>query len=242
MAALTENKDFSNAVVGLTRSDDQMKRTAALSFLDARWRENRPAFVQNFPGVEAKMQLYQQVSEYLSPEEATKREMRADDPSTASARETLGKIADKETEGVDANTVLRKLAPHWLPFTGAGAPVSNDASASANAMLADWNFNYKDLRTAGMDQAGADAVATQRMQKIWGVSDTNGGRMMKYPPEQYYQKMPVGGFQYIKDQLNADVEAAATAQGIKLQAAAIAPGPNQKKLADTEDWERTANG
>ena len=231
MQALAANKDFSGAVVGLTRSGDPDKVGAAYGFLDKQWRENRPAFLKDYPGVETPMQTYQSDIAYKSSADAIKNLQRADDPAMAAAMETRGKTADKELESITADKVLRKIAPGalggWIPFTGPGAPVSSDANASADAMRAEWASQYRDLRANGLDQAGAEAGATERLRKVWSPSDTNGGRVMRYAPEAFYPKDASGGRKYIADQLSQDVQDAAKAIGIDL-----APGAEHALVAN----------
>lgn len=240
MQALAANKDFSGAVVGLTRSGDPDKVGAAYGFLDKQWRENRPAFLKDYPGVETQMQIYQNDIAYKSAPDAIKRLQRADDPAVAAAMEDRGKVADKELESITADKVLRKIAPGamggWIPWTGAGAPVSNDMNASSDAMRAEWAYNYRDLRANGLDQAGADAGATERLRKVWSPSETNGGRVMRFAPEAFYPKDATGGQRYIADQLAQDVTDTAKAHGIDL-----APGAEHALVADQATEQDIAN-
>jgi hypothetical protein len=240
MAALAANPDFSGAVVGLTRSGDVDKTTAAFSFLDAQRQDNRPAFLKNYPGVETRLQQYQSDLAYKTPEETVKRLNQADDPAAAAAMETRGKAADKELESITADRVLRKIAPGalggWIPFTGPGAPVSNDMNASSDAMRAEWANQYRDLRANGLDQAGADAGATERLRKVWSPSDTNGGRLMRFAPEAFYPKDATGSQKYIGQQLAQDVQDTTKAHGIDL-----APNAEHALVADQTTEQDIAN-
>jgi len=222
MAALAQNKDFSNAVAGLTRSGDPAKAGPAFSFLDKQWRENPEAFKKEYgEEMETRMQVFQDKIAWMPPDQAMKEMQRANDPGTARTIAANRDDADKFLKDVTSNQVLKQLGPGWLggwvPFTGSGAPVSNDANASASAMLADYRSNVRDLYGESGDRGQAEAAALVRMQQKWGVSETNGGRVMAYPPEMHYPKDVTTGKQdYITQQLNQDVADAARAHGLDL--------------------------
>jgi hypothetical protein len=223
MAALASNKDFSNAVAGLTRSGDPAKAGPAFSFLDKQWRENPEAFKKEYGGeMETRMQVFQDKIAWMPPDQAMKEMQRANDPGTARTIAANRDEADKFLKDANSNQVLKQLGPGWLggwvPFTGAGAPVSNDANASASAMLADYRSNVRDLYGESGDRGQAESAALVRMQQKWGASDTNGGRVMAYPPEMHYPKDATGKQDYITQQLNQDVSDAARAHGLDLGA------------------------
>jgi hypothetical protein len=221
MAALASNKDFSNAVAGLTRSGDPAKAGPAFSFLDKQWRENPEAFKKEYGGeMETRMQVFQDKIAWMPPDQAMKEMQRANDPGTARTIAANREEADKFLKDVTSNQVLKQLGPGWMngwiPFSGAGAPVSNDANASASAMLADYRSNVRDLYGESGDRGQAEAAALVRMQQKWGVSEINGGRITAYPPEAHYPPDAAGKRDYITQQLNQDVSDAAHAHGLDL--------------------------
>jgi hypothetical protein len=83
-------------------------------------------------------------------------------------------------------------------------------------MLADYRSNVRDLYGESGDRGQAESAALVRMQQKWGVSETNGGRVMAYPPEMHYPPDATGKRDYITQQLNQDVSDAARAHGLDL--------------------------
>ncbi|WP_036286913.1 phage tail tip lysozyme [Methylosinus sp. PW1] len=217
LEALAQNKDFTNAVAGLTRSGDPGKAEAAYGFLDKQWRQNPEAFKKEYGAdIETKMAVFQDKIAFMTPDAAAKAMAVADDPATARAKEGRREEADKALKDLSSDHIAKQLFGSWVPFMSPGSPVSNDANMSSSALLADYRSAYRDLFAESGDKSLSEKRALERVSQKWGASDLNGGRVMAYPPERYYAPDINGSRKYVTDQLNADVDAAAKRNGIEL--------------------------
>jgi hypothetical protein len=221
MQALASNKDFANAVGGLTRSGDPAKAGAAFSFMDKQWRENPEAFKEEYGAdMATRLAVWQDKIAFMSPDQAMREMQRANDPNVIKAMDGLREQADKENKDLTGDKVVSKVFGSWVPFMSPGSPVSNDTNGSSAAMLADYRAAYRDLYAeSGGDKTIADKRALERVQMKWGPSDLNGGRVMQYPPERYYPPDINGSRAYFNNQLSqAVVDASA-----HMQAAGVDP-------------------
>lgn len=244
MAALAGNKEFSNAVAGLTRSGDPQKASAAYGFLDKQWRENPEAFKKEFGAdMATKLAVWQDKLAFMPPDQAMREMQKANDPSTAQAVEARRDEADKITKDLTSDSITKHLFATWgwVPLTAPGSPVSNDASASSSAMLADYRAAYRDLYAESGDKGIAEKRAVERLQLKWGASDLNGGRVMAYPPERYYLPDVNGSRKYVTDQL----EDAIHEVSVKMGAGGVDPlkvrAAPRALIADQQTQEDIAN-
>ena len=133
------------------------------------------------------------------------------------AAQSMIEARDKAGVPVDTKTLndfLKDLAPSdltsafdesILPFT---SPSLGPASREA-AIMADYKelaeLHYK----AARDPEQAKAKALHDMKRLYSVSRYAGeGRVMRFPPEKYYPSVG-GSFDYMGDQLRADLKQAA---------------------------------
>lgn len=240
--ALAQNKDFTNAVAGLTRSGDPGKAEAAYGFLDKQWRQNPEAFKKEYGAdIETKMAVFQDKIAFMTPDAAAKAMAVADDPATARAKEGRREEADKALKDLSSDSITKQLFGSWVPFRSPGSPVSNDANMSSSALLADYRSAYRDLFAESGDRNLSEKRALERVSQKWGASDLNGGRVMAYPPERYYAPDINGSRKYVSDQLAADVEAAAKRNGIELAHAQEYLGSPHSLVADQTTQEDVAS-
>jgi hypothetical protein len=217
MQALAGQKEFVNAVGGLARSGDPGKVAAAFGFMDKQYRENPLAFAKDYgKDMVSKMAVWQGKIAFMGPEQAAKELQRQSDPSTQQAYDALHKQAKEQLKDLTPDQVINKVFDGWLSLQP-GAPVSDTAASSANAMLQDYRSIYGDIYAQSGDKTLAENEAAKQLQAKWGVSAMNGGRVMAYPPEaqSLYPPDIFGRKDYIKAQLQNDIAelAAKTYQG-----------------------------
>jgi len=209
MQALASNKDFTNAVAGLTRSDDPQKASVGYGFLDKIYGDNLDAFEKDYPGMKARVANWQENLAYKSQDEQIASLRKADTPEAERAREGLRQQADHETKDTTPAQVLGKVAGWTVPGFGPGAPDagSREVGSSGAGMLADYRARVRDYRSQGLTQGQADEAATKDLRTVWGQSDVNGGRMMRYAPEMQPQYQPLdGSMNWFKGQLGQFVD------------------------------------
>ncbi|HZH50258.1 MAG TPA: hypothetical protein VEZ16_00100 [Microvirga sp.] len=159
-------------VEGLTNTTDYGKYTAAMSGMDQLLRRNPEAFVQAFGAdAVAKVQGWQARLAWETPDEGAKR---------------LGKLADGRSGKIIEE--MRSEAREWAKKKGDEEAISElgvDPSARAS-FLADYRQLIEDANVEAGDPEAAHKAALTTLKTIWKESPTNGGRVMKYAPEQYY--------------------------------------------------------
>ncbi|MFI5012030.1 MAG: lysozyme [Hyphomicrobiales bacterium] len=220
--ALMQSKDMTGAILGLVRSGDVAKMSAAFAAMDALQRQNDLAFKKDFGESASKdLFLWQHKLAFETPEQIAKDIQRQNDPTRHAADEKMDKLAEAgPLKGLTGAAVLKKFSG-W--FSPAGAPMSEAPAQMAMALRDDYAMLFKDSFRDHGDATLADQYAMQELQKKWGVSPSNGGRLMSYPPERYYPQV-AGSHDYLAKQLDADVVKLAGDQGIKLAAPLIPLG------------------
>ncbi|SDQ99944.1 Phage-related lysozyme (muramidase), GH24 family [Rhizobiales bacterium GAS113] len=237
MAALMQSKDVSGAIQGLARSGDPAKMGAAYSAMDTMQRQNDVAFKKEFGESASKdLFLWQNKLAYEPPDQVAKDIQRLNDPSRHGADVKMDEAAKPALAAATPAKIVGKFGG-WLPGTGVGSPVSDAPSQQLQALKSDYDMLFKDSFRDHGDASLADKYATQELQKKWGVSSSNGGRLMQYPPEKYYP--PVGGStSYIAEQLHADVRKVAGDQGIMMP---LDEAGNMAPIPVTGDQQRAGN-
>ena len=190
--ALLREEGFRVAVAGASRSGDPVKMNAAYSFMDSLQKQNPLQFDKQFPDSLKDLRAWQSNLAFYPPDEAAKRMLQANDPAQSAAREASDKAANKALENFSPSKVVSKFSTGFLMFgTTAQAPVSEQAGIAAGALKADYDANFRDGFAATGDANAADNFAMEKLNLKYGVSASNGNRVMAYPPERYYPQ--VGG-------------------------------------------------
>jgi hypothetical protein len=118
--------------------------------------------------------------------------LQANDPAQSAAREASDKMADKALANFSPSKVVSKFSTGFLMFgTTAQPPISEQAGIAAGALKADYDKNFRDGFAATGDANAADNFAMEKLNLKYGMSPSNGNRVMAYPPERYYPQ--VGG-------------------------------------------------
>ncbi|WP_165820062.1 transglycosylase SLT domain-containing protein [Microvirga sp. KLBC 81] len=184
-ATLADNK-LAQTVEGLTKTTDYGKYTAAMSGMDQLLRRNPDLFVQTFGAdAVAKVQGWQARLAWETPDEGAKR---------------LGKLADGRTSKIVEE--MRSEAREWAKKKGDDAAINDlgiDASARA-AFLADYRQMIEDANIEAADPEAAHKAALTTLKTVWKESPTNGGRVMKHAPEQYYPAVD-GSHEWMRQQV-----------------------------------------
>lgn len=170
-ATLADAK-LKQTVEGLANTTDYGKYTAAMSGMDQLLRRNPDAFVATFGAdAVAKVQGWQARLSWETPDEGAKR---------------LGKLADGRSGKIVDE--MRSEAREWAKKKGDEEAISDvgiDAAARAS-FLADYRQLIEDANVQAGDPEAAHKAALTTLKTIWKESPTNGGRVMKHAPEQYY--------------------------------------------------------
>lgn len=209
-AALMQNKDLQKSIVGLSQSDDPQKMSAAYSVLDAEYQRDPMHFSERFGGrTEANLYLWQDKRQYMTPEAMMKEMRRANDPAEKARQDARKTEAREAIKKLTVNDAVKALDPSWFFRASAPAAVSvnNQAIDMPGLLMTEYKRQYE---TAYIDTGSpevAQRLAAERLKKVWGKSDANGGEMMRRAPELYYQPVE-GKHDYIKEQFDRDVKAA----------------------------------
>lgn len=111
-----------DALIGMARSGDPAKMTAAFSALDAERRRDPDGFNKRFPGVEDRLEVWNAKMAYMPAETIAKEMARVDDPAAQKARQALTTEAEKKTKNLTSADVAGYFDESVLPFTSPGAP------------------------------------------------------------------------------------------------------------------------
>ncbi len=216
MTAVTNDEKIRDAVIGNARSGDPNKVAAAYTFLGQQYTASPATFDHRFPGVGADLTTWQVKTAYQPPAVAAQQMVEAQTPQGIAARDDAKAAAEPYLKDLNASKVASMIAGSSIPFQGAGAPVEQ---ASAGLMR-EFGDTFRDIYSRTGDQAQAQRLAVQVLQRTWGQSEfsgqtwDHGGALMKYPPEQvtnpktgqpFYPEV-AGSHSYISDQINATID------------------------------------
>jgi hypothetical protein len=131
--------------------------------------------------------------------------LQSNDPAQSAARKASDEAADKALANFSASKVVSKFSTGFLMFgTTAQAPVSEQAGIAAGALKADYDKNFRDGFAATGDPNAADNFAMEKLNLKYGMSPSNGNRVMAYPPERYYPQVG-GSHDWMTEQLDAEL-------------------------------------
>lgn len=188
------------AVLGMARSGDPNKMGVAYTFLDQQFRQNPMLFEARF-GAEARSDLsaWQNVRQFLSPEQLAKDALDARDPARENARKTLREKADTDTKALTPQQVTNEFLTTlqaWTPFGAQRFLPSGEVPAQVQGELVnEYRDAYKYQFGKSGDGDDAKKFAMDTLKLKWGASPANGGRVMMYPPENSPAYAPVGASQ-----------------------------------------------
>lgn len=196
-----------DALVGMSRSGDPAKMTAAFSALDAERRRDPVGFTKAFgKTVENRLEEWSARMAFMPAETLAKEMTRVDDPSMAKARDAMRSEGLKKIEKLTAAQIAGYFDESILPFTDPAPPAS---PLQAGALKADFEAEFGDLYAAIGDEGKARQIAVERLKKVWAPSALNGGRLTKFAPEKSPAYPTINGsHDYLVKQLDADVRAA----------------------------------
>jgi hypothetical protein len=203
MKTLLGQKEFVGAVSGMMSSKDPARMTAAMSFVDQRWRQNAAEAEGQFGSAAiTRMQAWQALKDTFSPQELAERLNVSDDPSTVKSREVAKEAAEKEIKSLSSADMAYKLGSGW-PVIGrltGSTPAAPFDSIKGGELVADYSATYTALRTYGVDPDKANELAVKRLATTWGPSAAAGNQIMKNPPERLYPQID-GKSDWIGDDL-----------------------------------------
>ena len=234
LAAMSEDEGFRKALIANSRSGDPQRMHGAFTAMRAVADAAPMEFDARF-GKEAASQLnlWDSLQNYTAPE-AAKMMLALSDPSQAAARKSRDEAADVSLKTMTPASVLRMFSQRQVlnPLTWtSGAPeppvtATDNPRASPDALLGDYREAYKTRFALDGSADAASSYALQAVQKKWGVSEINGGRLMPYPPERFYPAVE-GGYGWIGAQLDADVKKAAGNMGVTVGDLPVPTTPEQ---------------
>ena len=202
------------------------KMKAAYGFLGQQFDTNPVGFRGDF-GKEAAGQLlaYRNALAFLPPDIAAKRVQGWTDPAQEETRMGVASTAKDELKSLTADQVAQKFSSFSFlnPATWDGVrtptPNSDAAATSAEGLRNDYAQAYTYQRQLGMDAAHADKNALQVLGTKWGVSETNGGNLMQFPPEAKFPSIN-GSHDWIAEQLDKEIYEVSGASKARPQIAA----------------------
>ncbi len=200
-----------DALIGMSRSGDPAKMTAAFSALDAERRRDPEGFNKKFPSVEDRLEVWNAKMASMPAESIAKEMSRVDDPAMQKARETLRSEATEKTKKLTASDVAGYFDQSVLPFTAPGAPAQ---PLQGGELKADFDREFAGLYAELGDEGKAREIAVERLKRVWAPSVLTGGRLMRFAPEKSPAYPPINGsHDWLQKQLDADVRSALYGMG-----------------------------
>lgn len=205
-------------------SRDADQRDTAFKVFDGLYREHRQATQRAFTEEDIKrLQDYQALAPILPPDQLKERLDPGTDPQTLKLRETLVAEGRKVAADVPTSVILNNFDPSYKLFDQADAPFDPIASA---ALRRDYETVFAERYAVTPNKAIANQQATEQLSAKWGITKTGWdgvqviggvagdalglsdwrvskgtrGRLMSYPPENYYPTVD-GSHQWLADQL-----------------------------------------
>lgn len=198
-------KEMRDSLIGMSRSGDPAKMATAFSLMDAAQRRDPDGFNKLYGrDVENRMATWLVRSQYMPADQLAKEEARYNDPAMQKARETLSETAMTATKKLTPSDIAGYIGGSWIPFAGAGAPVT---PAQSQRLVAEYREEYAATFAEVGDESKARELAVQRIGRVWGPSPINNGTLMRFPPERTYQPLN-GSHEWLAKQLDDDIRAA----------------------------------
>jgi hypothetical protein len=192
-----------NTAVGMTRAPASETMMQGYQMLDSFYRQNPDATARSLKsGDFDRLQDWQAWQQFYTPNEVQERMRKSVDPQFAAAREKVRDEGMKLAADISDSTVLDLFDPSYLPFNQPGQPV---VPAQMAQLRSDFARIFADRYSMVGDKTIAAQQAAERLKTVWGGSDTNGGRLMRYPPEKYYPPID-GSHGWMRKQLETDLK------------------------------------
>ncbi len=208
--ALLAQVPVRDALIGMTRSGDPAKMTAAFSALDAERRRDPEGFAKKFLSVEDRLEVWNAKMAFMPAESIAKEMQRVDDPAQQKARKSLRDDAEEKIKKITPSDVAGYFG-NWVPFSAPGEPA---APLQAGELKADFEREFTGLYAEIGDEGKAREVAVERLKRVWAPSALNGGRLTKFAPERSPAFQPINGsFDWMKKQFDNDVQQALVGMG-----------------------------
>lgn len=202
-------KQAKGELAGMLRSKDVAKITTGLSYLDAIERDRPDAFQRSFDeNTQKQLTAYRENLDYASPAEIADRIKQSADPATRKAREALKKEIKPEVDKLTFDDLSKQFDGSWRRFVtlGYSGGINEPFTPEQRTIMLE---DYKSLLSDQYSESGnmdfAKREAMGRLQRVWGVSGTNGNRLMKRPPEMYAQTVD-GSHDWMAPQVNAALD------------------------------------
>lgn len=209
--AVFDDAGIRDAVIGMARSGDPAKMTAAFSVLDAERRRDPDAFTRRFPGIEDRLDVWTSKMAFMPAEAIAKEMSRVDDPAMQKARQALTAEAEKKTKNLTGADVAGYFDESPMPFTAPGAPAQ---PLQAGELKADFDREFAGLYAELGDEGKAREIAVERLKRVWAPSALNGGRLTRFAPERSPAYPPINGsHDWMAKQLDNDVRMTVAGMG-----------------------------
>jgi uncharacterized protein (TIGR02594 family) len=209
--ALIAQAPVRDALIGMSRSGDPAKMTAAFAAMDAERRRDPEGFNKRFPTVEDRLEVWNAKMAFMPAETIAKEMSRVDDPAMEKARQALRSEAAEKVKKVTVSDVAGYFDESWLPGTSPAAPAD---VLQGGVLKADFEREFAELYVAIGDEGQAREKAVERLKRVWAPSALNGGQMTKFAPEKASAYPPIGGsHQWLVKQLDNDVRQAVAGMG-----------------------------
>lgn len=202
MMATIKLDPIRDGIRGAARSNDPAKFGPAMQFLDVAWgrspREVEATFGSDTVDL---LQDWQATLRYATPEEQAKAMQVRGDPQYQERRKRL--MGDGRTLA-RKETMASLIGDFDQPgvFNAPRAPIDE---MTRDTFLSDYEGLFAQRYASTLDAGVARDQAVARMKNIWQRSDTNGGRLMMYPPELTYKSIG-GSHDWMRETLDADLE------------------------------------
>jgi hypothetical protein len=199
-----KSDEIKAAVVGAAHSNDPARFLSAMSALD-RLYQRAPEDVAAIYGgdVFKNLQDWQAKLRYSSPAELADTLKRRDDPQVRERQKFNIEAGEKIAREKKPDSLIGEWQSAFGLF-GAGAPVD---PRTRDAWMQDYTNLFGERYATSLDKDVAHRQAVERMKVYWQKSGVNGGRLTLYPPETTYSPDAKGSYDWMRNDLEADIKA-----------------------------------
>lgn len=250
VTATLASEPIKAALNGMILTGDTRRMTAAFTTLDRLWQSNPQQFEASF-GKDTfnKLAIWQSNLSYRKPEEIAELLRRAEDPQYRTVREKLLTTYTEEANKLSESELLGHFSRRFLGITlSAAQPAASPVQMQV--FRQEFAGIYATLRADGVDQTNATERAIKWVSQAWGVSPSNGNRLMRRPPENYLPQVN-GSHGWAADEVRREIEAVLGPQfspvvgGLKrqggktyLERPSELPGPSSMPSASlSQNWD-----
>lgn len=212
LASTLSSGKVMSAVKGAAMSLDPAKHVEAMRALDLVEGSMGLFEVERSFGKDAvdRLQDWQSRVSYFSEKETAEWLKDRNDPSWSKRMKPVIEKGHKEARAFTFDQIASGLG---VGFFGADAPTDD---LTKRKLVEDFETIFADRFAVSQDAGSAKEQTLKRMQRYWGESQANNGRLMYLAPESHLPEIN-GGHDWIAD----DLKAVAGAQGFDVQGAAL---------------------